>query len=89
MWTLCSNVYIYLYVYIRVKKRDNNRDRMGSTHSAWDPAPGSNVVAPRDFKRIFSDFKPQFAGWKQQDPIKWVMSGEFTQCTMQCGAPQL
>lgn len=25
------------------------------------------MVAPRDFKRIFSDFKPQFAGWKQQD----------------------
>ena len=44
---------------------------MGSTHSEWDPAfPGSNVVAPRDFKRIFSDFKPQFAGWKQQDPRK-------------------
>jgi hypothetical protein len=52
---------------------------MGSTHSEWDPAfPGSNVVAPRDFKRIFSDFKPQFAGWKQQDP-RWVMSWEITQ----------
>lgn len=33
---------------------------------------GSNVVAPRDFKRIFSDFKPQFAGWKQQDSQEFL-----------------
>lgn len=33
---------------------------------------GSNVVAPRDFKRIFSDFKPQFAGWKQQDAQEFL-----------------
>ena len=82
MWTLCNYVYIYISIYLYIykgKKRDNNRDRMGSTHSEWDPAfPGSNVVAPRDFKRIFSDFKPQFAGWKQQDP-RWVMSWEITQ----------
>ncbi|CAJ1368999.1 unnamed protein product [Effrenium voratum] len=30
------------------------------------------VVAPRDFKRIFSDFKPQFAGWKQQDAQEFL-----------------
>ncbi|CAE8699254.1 unnamed protein product, partial [Polarella glacialis] len=33
---------------------------------------GSGVVAPRDFKRIFSDFKPQFAGWKQQDAQEFL-----------------
>ncbi|CAK9036987.1 unnamed protein product [Durusdinium trenchii] len=33
---------------------------------------GSGVVAPRDFKRIFSDFKPQFAGWKQQDSQEFL-----------------
>eukprot|EP00931_Biecheleriopsis_adriatica_P061604 TRINITY_DN37048_c0_g1_i1.p1 TRINITY_DN37048_c0_g1~~TRINITY_DN37048_c0_g1_i1.p1 ORF type:complete len:1368 (+),score=256.41 TRINITY_DN37048_c0_g1_i1:41-4144(+) len=33
---------------------------------------GSGVVAPREFKRIFSDFKPQFAGWKQQDSQEFL-----------------
>ena len=33
---------------------------------------GSRVVAPHNFKRIFSDFKPQFAGWKQQDAQEFL-----------------
>eukprot|EP00913_Durusdinium_trenchii_P024050 g22588.t1 len=45
---------------------------------------GSGVVAPRDFKRIFSDFKPQFAGWKQQEkteitPLEAIGTGEDSQ----------
>merc|ERR1719188_2825802 len=33
---------------------------------------GAGVVAPRAFRRAIGDFRPQFAGWKQQDAQEFL-----------------